>query len=241
MTRAAQEHARTGIRVITATGTLTRIEISQKSRPLCKAQRPVVRLSIGSGLHDPCVAGVARYLLLGFLVDGPPRAPSTGSAESISANRSTCTIDAVFAGRALLRRAMDRGGATNEFEGLCLWSAEGLLFQYALAAELACSTSDGKNCVPSFEPGSHSKNHNFQRIEIMLVLMRNVRKAVMIGDEVTITILRVRGNQVRLGITAPKHVAVHRQEVYARVKREQQGGQGRVGDKPTRPVLYVSA
>jgi len=45
----------------------------------------------------------------------------------------------------------------------------------------------------------------------------------MIGDEVTITVLRVKGSQVRVGINAPKSVAVHREEVYDRIKREQQG------------------
>jgi carbon storage regulator len=44
----------------------------------------------------------------------------------------------------------------------------------------------------------------------------------MIGDEVTITVLGVKGNQVRVGINAPKHVAVHREEIYERIKREQQ-------------------
>jgi carbon storage regulator len=44
----------------------------------------------------------------------------------------------------------------------------------------------------------------------------------MIGDDVTITVLGVKGNQVRVGINAPKHVAVHREEIYERIKREQQ-------------------
>jgi carbon storage regulator len=45
----------------------------------------------------------------------------------------------------------------------------------------------------------------------------------MIGDDVTITVLGVKGNQVRVGINAPKNVAVHREEIYERIKREQQG------------------
>ncbi|HEY2274010.1 MAG TPA: carbon storage regulator CsrA [Steroidobacteraceae bacterium] len=57
----------------------------------------------------------------------------------------------------------------------------------------------------------------------MLILTRRVGETVMIGDEVTITVLGVKGNQVRVGINAPKHVAVHREEIYERIKREQQG------------------
>jgi len=58
----------------------------------------------------------------------------------------------------------------------------------------------------------------------MLILTRRVGETVMIGDEVTITVLGGRRNQVRVGINAPKHVAVHREEIYERIKREQQGG-----------------
>lgn len=46
----------------------------------------------------------------------------------------------------------------------------------------------------------------------------------MIGDDVSITVLGVKGNQVRLGINAPRSVAVHREEIYRRIKREQSGG-----------------
>ena len=57
----------------------------------------------------------------------------------------------------------------------------------------------------------------------MLILTRRVGETVMIGNDVTVTILGVKGNQVRVGINAPKDVAVHREEIYERIKREQQG------------------
>jgi carbon storage regulator len=57
----------------------------------------------------------------------------------------------------------------------------------------------------------------------VLILTRRVGETVMIGNEVTVTVLGVKGNQVRIGINAPKTVAVHREEIYERIKREQQG------------------
>ncbi len=57
----------------------------------------------------------------------------------------------------------------------------------------------------------------------MLILTRRVGETLMIGDEVTVTVLGVKGNQVRIGINAPKDVAVHREEIYQRIKREQEG------------------
>ncbi len=55
----------------------------------------------------------------------------------------------------------------------------------------------------------------------MLILTRRVGETLMIGDEVTVTILGVKGNQVRVGVNAPRDVAVHREEIYERIKREQ--------------------
>jgi len=55
----------------------------------------------------------------------------------------------------------------------------------------------------------------------MLILTRRVGETLMVGDEVTVTVLGVKGNQVRLGVNAPKDVAVHREEIYERIKREQ--------------------
>lgn len=57
----------------------------------------------------------------------------------------------------------------------------------------------------------------------MLILTRRVGETTMIGNDVTVTILGVKGNQVRIGINAPKNVAVHREEIFERIKREQQG------------------
>ena len=57
----------------------------------------------------------------------------------------------------------------------------------------------------------------------MLILTRRVGETVMIGNNVTVTVLGVKGNQVRIGVNAPKDVAVHREEIYERIKREEDG------------------
>jgi carbon storage regulator len=54
----------------------------------------------------------------------------------------------------------------------------------------------------------------------MLILTRRVGESVMIGDKVTVTVLGVKGNQVRLGVNAPRDVAVHREEIFERIKTE---------------------
>ncbi|MXY65141.1 MAG: carbon storage regulator CsrA [Gammaproteobacteria bacterium] len=58
----------------------------------------------------------------------------------------------------------------------------------------------------------------------MLILTRRIGESVFIGEEVRMTVLGVRGTQVRIGINAPKNVPVHREEIYYRIKNEQGGG-----------------
>ena len=65
----------------------------------------------------------------------------------------------------------------------------------------------------------------------MLILTRRVGETVVIGEDVSVTVLGVKGNQIRLGISAPKDVAVHRQEIYDRIQNEANGDSGDGGDK----------
>ncbi len=67
----------------------------------------------------------------------------------------------------------------------------------------------------------------------MLVLSRQKDESIMIGDEVEITIVDVRGDKVRLGITAPKSIAVHRREIYDAIQREKKAKEGDSSDTST--------
>lgn len=76
----------------------------------------------------------------------------------------------------------------------------------------------------------------------MLVLTRKVNQSIMIGDEIEVVVLEVRGEQVRLGIRAPRHIAVHRREIYEAIQQENlRAAQAQPQDVPTpqKPVKSV--
>ena len=64
----------------------------------------------------------------------------------------------------------------------------------------------------------------------MLILTRRVGEAVKIGESITITVLGVKGNQVRIGVDAPRDVAVHREEIYERIRHEHDAGDSTITD-----------
>lgn len=67
----------------------------------------------------------------------------------------------------------------------------------------------------------------------MLILTRRVGETLMIGEDISVTVLGVKGNQIRIGINAPQDVAVHREEIYERIQRE--GREPEAADEPHDP------
>lgn len=72
----------------------------------------------------------------------------------------------------------------------------------------------------------------------MLILTRRINETLNIGDDVQVTVLGIKGNQVRIGINAPRDTPVHREEIYQRIKREERAGSDPVGSVSDRDSDY---
>lgn len=66
----------------------------------------------------------------------------------------------------------------------------------------------------------------------MLILTRRIGETLMVGDHVSLTVLGIKGNQVRIGVNAPKDIAVHREEIYLKIQKEKEAGLHHEADKP---------
>jgi carbon storage regulator len=90
---------------------------------------------------------------------------------------------------------------------------------------------DGAVCPAVIVAAASAKARSW----IMLILTRRVGETLMIGNNVTVTVLGVKGNQVRIGVNAPKDVPVHREEIFERIKREED--QGSRSDAPISNIV----